>query len=563
MRPPRICAVLLLTVLQRAWGASSGPVVFTKSGYVMGKTDIVFNRPVDAFLGVPFAEPPLRELRFKTPQAVKPWDGIYNAKEKPFPCLQHDTFVTKSVTIDASNSTEDCLYLNLWTPALHCNNIESCSSKSVMVFLYGGGFDTGGNSYFFYDGAHLAALGDVLVVVPNYRLGIFGFMNIGHPDAPGNMGLYDQLLALEWIKENIVYFGGDPDSITLMGQSAGAMSIGFHMVSPLSRGLFHRAILESGSPYLLQPSNIKADITRAEQLAFEVGCASENTTLFSHRHEVMECMSWVNGSMIMAANKNLNEVHSASFFPSYGDEFLPEDPRVAIERGEFADIDLIIGTNRNEGSPFVNYFLTKFLKQDDPGSISKDEVRFYLTMLFRYVLGISSKEIPDHYLKNIKDGDGTKALTRAADAIGDFLFQCPVHYFADRVAARNNTVYVYHFDHRPSYSWWDDWLGVAHFDEHFFVFGTLFQMAGYSTVEELDFSSKLIRAWTTFARKGRLPKIRGRKWPKYSKQTPVFVNLSRGNFSVGLSTREENCRVWDDIITVTPSEFDSYVDTVY
>lgn len=478
------------------------PVVFTKSGYVMGRTQIVLNKAVDTFLGVPFAEPPLRELRFRNPVPVKPWEGIYNAVQKPFPCLQYDTFVTVNITIPASNSTEDCLFLNVWTPALHCNTIERCNSKSVIVFFHGGGFDTGSNSYFFYDGTQLAALGDVVVVVPNYRLGVFGFMNIGHPDAPGNMGLMDQLMALKWVKENIVFFGGRPDSVTLMGQSAGAMSIGFHIVSPLSQGLFKRAILQSGSPYLLQPSSLKAGVGRVQQLAEAVGCSTENVTLFTHRHHVMECLRWTNSSNIMVENKELNILNPASYFPAYGDDFLPEDPRVLVERGNFSHVDMIIGTNKNEGSPFVNYFMTNVLKQDDPRLLTRDEVGFYLILLFQHVLGTSPREITTHYLRDVKPEDGLGALTAAGDAIGDFLFQCPVNYFAERLAAQNNTVYMYYFDYRPSYSWWKEWLGVAHFDEFFFVFGTLFRDMRFGTIQELEFSSKLIQIWTTFAKKG-------------------------------------------------------------
>ncbi|KAL3224667.1 hypothetical protein MRX96_026463 [Rhipicephalus microplus] len=399
---------------------------------------------------------------------VKQWEGIYNAVQMPFPCLQYDTFVTKNITIDASNSTEDCLYLNVWTPALHCNTIENCGAKSVIVFFHGGGFDTGGNSYFFYDGTQLAALGDVVVVVPNYRLGVFGFLSADHPDAPGNMGLLDQLAALRWVRDNIVHFGGRPESVTLMGQSAGAMSVGFHMLSPLSRGLFKRAILQSGSPYLLQPESLKAGVERVQQLAEAVGCADENVTLSDHRHHVLECLRWANASTLMAANRELNVLNPASYFPS----------------------------------PFVNYFMVKVLRQEDPRLLTRDEVGFYLILLFQHVLGESPREVTSHYLRDVRPEDGRGALAAAGDAIGDFLFQCPVNYFAENLAARNRTVYMYYFDHRPSYSWWSDWLGVAHFDEFFFVFGTLFRDMRMSTMEELEFSSKLIQIWSTFARKG-------------------------------------------------------------
>ncbi|KAH9368632.1 hypothetical protein HPB48_004651 [Haemaphysalis longicornis] len=190
--------------------------------------------------------------------------------------------------------------------------------------------------------------------------------------------------------------------------------------------------------------------------------------------------------------------------------------------------------------------------KENPRLLTRDEVSFYLILLFQHVLSESPREVTSHYLRDVKPEDGRGALAAAGDAIGDFLFQCPVNYFAEALAARNSTVYMYHFDHRPTYSWWEEWLGVAHFDEFFFVFGTLFRDMHMATFEELEFSSKLIQMWTTFAKKGKVPKIRGRRWPKFTPKRPLYLNLNPKNFTVGWEPHADNCRVWERFLKVSP-----------
>src|SRR5882724_6355477 len=200
---------------------------------------------VRIFRGVPFAAPPVGDLRWKAPQPVKPWAEVRKATEFGARCMQ--TQVYSAMVFRDSGPSEDCLYLNVWTPAKLASE-----QLPVIVWFYGGGFVTGSNSEARYDGVHLAAKGAV-VVTPNYRLGVFGFL--AHPEltkesghnASGNYGLLDLVAALQWVHNNIAAFGGDPNNVTISGESAGSFAVSALMASPVAQGLFHKAIGESGA----------------------------------------------------------------------------------------------------------------------------------------------------------------------------------------------------------------------------------------------------------------------------------------------------------------------------
>src|SRR5579863_6920032 len=212
---------------------------------------------VTAFKGIPFAAPPVGDLRWKAPQPVQHWDGIKKCDSfgpspmqlKPFPFIVY----TSEFLIPENPIGEDCLYLNVWTGAK-----SKAEKRPVFVWIYGGGFSSGGSACPIYDGEALAKKGIIFVSI-NYRVGVFGFF--AHPEltkespdkASGNYGLLDQIAALKWVKKNIAAFGGDPDKVTIAGQSAGSMSVNALVASPLTKGLFKRAIAESGSFLVKNP----------------------------------------------------------------------------------------------------------------------------------------------------------------------------------------------------------------------------------------------------------------------------------------------------------------------
>src|SRR6218665_3118964 len=208
-----------------------------------------------AFLGIPFAKPPEGPLRFLYPEPIGPWSGIRNATTLPNSCYQTrdlffgPDFYGSNMWNPNTPVSEDCLYVNVWVP------VEKASGKwksglgmlPVMVWIFGGGFYSGTSTLDVYDGQILASVNKVIVVSVAYRVGALGFLCLDDPSAPCNVGMFDQLLALDWVQRNIRRFGGDPDNVTLFGESAGAASVSLHLLSRLSRDKFRRCILQSGT----------------------------------------------------------------------------------------------------------------------------------------------------------------------------------------------------------------------------------------------------------------------------------------------------------------------------
>lgn len=242
--------------------AFDSPILLkTKLGIIEGVRSIKFNKHLYTFLSVPYAKPPVGELRFKAPQPVESWQGIMQATKWPPFCVQPSmTLASKSSPVHPLSQimSEDCLYLNIWTPSLKFNKNYK---RPVMLWIHGGAFQYGGISVDENDGSALALLGDVVVVTLNYRISAFGFLNANNPaNGPNNVGILDQRLAMEWVQANIKQFGGDPQQVTLFGESAGGHSVGLHMISPGSQHLFKRAILQSGVPIsLLRSYDMNAD----------------------------------------------------------------------------------------------------------------------------------------------------------------------------------------------------------------------------------------------------------------------------------------------------------------
>ncbi|XP_067574394.1 liver carboxylesterase-like isoform X3 [Pseudorca crassidens] len=274
----------LTTFTALAGQPPSPPVVDTAQGRVLGKYVSLegFAQPVAVFLGVPFARPPLGSLRFAPPQPAEPWIFVKNTTSYPPMCSQDqvagqavsELFTNRKENINLRFS-EDCLYLNIYTPA----DLRKRSRLPVMVWIHGGGLMLGGAST--YDGLALSAHENVVVVAVQYRLGIWGFFSTGDEHSRGNWGHLDQLAALHWVQENIANFGGDPGSVTIFGESAGGESVSILVLSPLAKNLFHRAISESG--VALTSVLVKKDMkAAAKKIAVFAGCKSTTSAVLVH-----------------------------------------------------------------------------------------------------------------------------------------------------------------------------------------------------------------------------------------------------------------------------------------
>ncbi|ESQ81772.1 hypothetical protein AEAC466_20330 [Asticcacaulis sp. AC466] len=332
----RFGLVLLLGFVATMANAAADPVVTTQAGRLQGVTDATAPS-VQVFRGIPFAAPPVGDLRWREPQPVAPWAGVRPAKAFGPRCMQQPLY--SDMMFRSPPPSEDCLYLNVWTPA-HLDG-KSKGKLPVLVYVYGGGFMAGDSSEKRYDGAALAKRG-IVVVTLNYRLGVFGFLS--HPEltqasphhASGNYGLLDQAAALAWVKRNIAAFGGDPNRITIGGESAGSMSISALMASPLSRDKIAGAIGESGA--LMQKWTPRA---RAD--AEKEGAAFAETLKASTLSELRALPA----DSLLAAQGNARGTRFGAVIDGY---FLTEAPEVTFKNGKAAHVPLLVGSNSQEAA---------------------------------------------------------------------------------------------------------------------------------------------------------------------------------------------------------------------
>nr|ADR73023.1 carboxylesterase [Laodelphax striatellus] len=282
---------------------NTAPVVHdTASGDVTGKWwTIAPNRTIEAYLGIPYAKPPVGPRRFKDPEPFGKWIGVYDGTKEPTRCLQINAFLPEK-TVEGS---EDCLYLNVYTPS-H----SSPAGYPVMVFIHGGGFVDGSATSDIY-GPEKLLIKDIILVTLHYRLGFLGFASLDDKDFAGNYGLKDQSLALKWVKNNIAKFGGDANKITLVGESAGAASAHYQVLSKHSQDLFQQAILMSGTadcPWAVSKPHQNGNLTA--KMANFVNCSVDDSTT-----ELLECLRKVDATEFLKHNKKFQTVWNGSFVP--------------------------------------------------------------------------------------------------------------------------------------------------------------------------------------------------------------------------------------------------------
>lgn len=305
----------------------AGDPVSIESGLVAGK---LLDSGVKAYFGVPFAEPPLRDLRWQPPQPRSAWEGVYNADRFAPECMQTLRNSDINHYFGEEALSEDCLYLNIWAPA----DAEPGADLPVVVWIYGGGFTVGSTNMANYSGEQLAERGVVYVALA-YRLGAMGFM--AHPDlaaesdtgTSGNYGLMDQAFGLEWVQNNIEAFGGDPDNVTIVGQSAGSMSLSALQVSPLADGLFHKIFGMSGSI-------VNAFSSPYEQVEAAGVAAQEQLGV-----------AGIEEMRAISADKFL-DLEDVRFGIAIDGHVLPQPAWDAFEAGDFADVPMVIGYTRDE-----------------------------------------------------------------------------------------------------------------------------------------------------------------------------------------------------------------------
>ncbi|XP_077003579.1 bile salt-activated lipase [Tamandua tetradactyla] len=489
-------AVLGLICCLAVASAAKLGAVYTEGGFVEGinKKLGLFGDYVDIFKGIPFAAPP---KVLENPQRHPGWQGTLKAKEFKKRCMQI------TLTQDGTFGEEDCLYLNIWVPQ---GKREVSRDLPVMIWIYGGAFLMGAghganflNNYL-YDGEEIATRGNVIVVTFNYRVGPLGFLSTGDSNLPGNYGLRDQHMAIAWVKRNIAAFGGDPNNITLFGESAGAASVSLQTLSPYNKGLIRRAISQSGvamSPWVIQ----KNPLYWAKRVAKMVGCPTDDTARMARCLKVTDPRALTLGYKVQLIGLDRPMVLTVGFIPVIDGDFLPEDPINLY--ANTADIDYIAGTNNMDGHIFATI---------DMPAINKDKQSITGEDFYKLVGGLTMPKGLEGanatfqiYTESWAQDSSQKAMKRTVvDLETDVLFLVPtqIALAQHRANAKSAKTYTYLFSHPSRMPVYPNWVGADHADDLQYVFGKPFATPlGYRT-QDRTVSKALIAYWTNFARSG-------------------------------------------------------------
>jgi para-nitrobenzyl esterase len=524
-------------------GGRQAPVVSLDSGRVSGSVVDDVNR----YLGIPYAAPPVGDLRWRDPQPAKSWTGVRECTEVGPECPQ---VVLKLGKKKAPPMSEDCLYLNVWTRA------KKASEKlPVMFWIHGGAYQLGAGGLPLYDGEKLAKRG-VVVVTINYRLGPFGFL--AHPqltkespnNSSGNYGVLDQQAALHWVKRNIAAFGGDPGKVTIFGESAGAISVLNQLVSPLSDGLFQQAISEStlfiDRGLLMHATRPLAEAEGiGEQYAAEMGCAGAADVLAAMREKTADELLGTPQGKSKDLRNSIKVLTSPGLFimdpkfvPVVDGWVLPADPGTLVAKGDQHDVPLLIGSNREEG----NLFTFAETLELDRMSIEKYQGKI------REYFGAYADQVLAMYPVNQKS-DIKRQLSKIFTV---FDFTSVARFAARAQAAKGQKVYLYQFNKTPPLEL-TSLLGPCHGSELPFVFGTLVKgtipdgvMRSWESLvlksverdlkrallykydqDDLRLSDEMIGYWTRFAKTGDPNGEGAAAWPRYETATDRNIELER------------------------------------
>ncbi|XP_069860950.1 acylcarnitine hydrolase-like [Dipodomys merriami] len=508
---------------------SASPIRTTHTGQVRGSLIHLkeSNVAVHTFLGIPFAKPPVGPLRFAPPEPPEPWSGVRDATSYPAMCLQSadimNMLTTVKLIIPPISISEDCLYLNIYSPA----SAQEGSHLPVMVWIHGGALVVGMASM--NDGCRLAATEHVVVVTIQYRLGVPGFFSTGDQHATGNWGFLDQVAALRWVQQNIAHFGGNPNRVTIFGESAGGMSVSSHVLSPMSQGLFHGAIMESGVallPDLLSSSSepvssMVANLSACEQLDSEA---------------LVSCLRAKSEEEMLAITKTFKVI------PAVVDGvFLPRHPMELLASADFHPVPSIIGVNTDEYG-WIIPMLWGLL--DTIKGINRKN----LPAVMQNTVGLMNLPaecanlLMEEYMGDTEDPQTLQAQFQ--DMMGDFMFVIPALQVA-HFQRSQAPVYFYEFQHphglfkdlKPPH------VRADHAEEVDFVFGSsLYGSSPDFSEEEELLSRKMMKYWANFARNGNPNSEDLLHWPMFD-ENEHYLQLDI-HPAVGQALKASRLKFW-------------------
>ncbi len=526
-RPGPVLAGAMLLAVAAAGAQSALPqlVMPTSSGYVIGYLS-EDDDSVRVFLGVPYAEPPVGDLRFRPPRPAIPTRLPIDALFEPPSCMQAPYPENGFYAQPLGEVSEDCLHLNVWTAA------ESDNDRlPVMVWIHGGALTRGSGSLPLYDGTALARRG-VVVVTVNYRLGPFGYL--AHPalsaesdqGASGNYGVLDQILALQWVRDNIAAFGGDPDRVTIFGESAGAWSVNVLQASPLARGLFHRAIGQSGGFFDGLPALRSSEDGSAESAgaAFAARLGIEGGDAAA-RLRALDA-----GTILAEASKQ----GGFATRPNVDGWVLPKQVAEVYRAGEQADVPVLVGSNRDEATSLMGRML--------PANRSA----------FEFLVRSQFRDIADEVFETYPAATDADARRASIDAFSDRVFGWHMRTWATLSETVPSPAWLYFFSHVPPHPE-KDVYGAYHAAEIAYAFDNLDKLDYEYAREDRELAAAMSGYWVAFASTGD-PNPLGSPdlptWPAFKPDTARHLEFG-STIEAGSRLHAERMALWDRFFEAT------------
>ena len=509
-------------------------VVHTPSGSLEGKEE---KRGL-VFRGIPFASPPVGPGRFRAPEAMPAWKGVRQATHFGPSAQQtpQTLLAARRLLGTYDDNSEDCLYLNIWTPA------ADNRPRPVMVWIHGGAFLLGSGATALYSGSRLAHRGDVVVVSLNYRLGVLGSFNMetlqGRPDEiEPNLGIRDQIAALQWVRDHIACFGGDPENVTVFGESAGAMSVGTLLGTPAAEGLFHRAILQSGASSNVSEHEISERVGRA--FLRYVGLPRANPAQL-RRVPV--------GRLLTAQTATTRElsvgVANLPWQPSIDGKLLAEQPLQNIRTSGKTPVPVLLGSNLDEWALFM---------APDSAGRRLDEAGLDRRILRVLAANAIDPNLVDAFRETYNESLGAPR-DRWSQFMSDMVFHAPAGILADTLSRAGGEVYFYRFDGQLPLV--GSYTGAFHGLDIPFVFGTvrkgpLAATMGWSS-EVRTLSRRMQKSWARFAH-GEVPGHEGLPaWPRWNPVTRQALRLA-GKPGVLEDPHARARELWAPLLTPPPA----------
>ncbi|MBS0446459.1 MAG: carboxylesterase family protein [Proteobacteria bacterium] len=543
-------ALSALTVAQgqSQHDANNGPAIRTNEGWVRGYTN---GSGVNAFLGIPYAAPPVGALRWQPPQPVTPWHNVLDATHYGHVCAQTTTL---GVFAGPASIDEDCLFLNVFTT----KGVQGGNAKRpVLVWIHGGGNVDGVSND--YDGSKLATGGpngvDTVVVTINYRLGLFGYLSHPAIDSEGhlfgNYGILDIQAALRWVQRNIDAFGGDPNRVTLGGQSAGASDTGANVISPMAAGLFHRALFESSPTSTFPPMSVATP--RGQNFATAAGCPGSDATTAA-------CLRALSAPQILQYQGTANANGPYVNGPMVDGTIIPITPQTAWTTGRYNQMPMMGGNVQDEANFGIG--ITEYFSGPPQVPMTGDQYTTLVTNTYSGNAGPGGS--PPAYPPGTVQAVlaqyplGNYATPAAAyDAVSTDPGACRALH-VDQLWAQRVPVYAYEFNYQNAPYYFPAMPGftplAAHTIDIQFLFplwhGGILGVSHPLNSSETTLSDQMVAAWTNFAATGNPNGSGGTPWPQFttSSQQMLSQNIPLGTWSSSQFSQRHQCDFWNQYL---------------